>query len=179
MPEATTPDTAPILALPVVGRRAEGYLRPLGAGVAGSVIDLPALSQEDVGIVESTTGRVPSLDPSARLAVDRTRLAYERTMLAWIRTGTSLITFGFGVYKFFQIERKPSAQDYLIGPHEFGLILVGTGLVALALAALEYRQNIRSLGTDYLGKQSWMPIAFAGLIAALGILAFVVMLLRQ
>lgn len=38
------------------------------------------------------------------LAVGRTRLAYERTMMAWVRTATSLIIFGFSIYKFFQIE---------------------------------------------------------------------------
>jgi putative membrane protein len=41
---------------------------------------------------------------ATRLAVDRTRLAYERTLMAWIRTAISLITFGFTIYKFFQIE---------------------------------------------------------------------------
>ena len=40
------------------------------------------------------------------LALERTRIAYERTMMAWIRTATSLITFGFSVYKFFEIEMK-------------------------------------------------------------------------
>ena len=43
-------------------------------------------------------------DTGTRLAIDRTRLAYERTMMAWIRTATSLITFGFSVYKFFQLD---------------------------------------------------------------------------
>jgi uncharacterized membrane protein YidH (DUF202 family) len=38
------------------------------------------------------------------LAVERTRVAYDRTMLAWTRTATSLITFGFTIYKFFQID---------------------------------------------------------------------------
>jgi uncharacterized membrane protein YidH (DUF202 family) len=41
-----------------------------------------------------------------RLALERTRVAYDRTMMAWIRTATSLITFGFGIYKFFQLELK-------------------------------------------------------------------------
>jgi putative membrane protein len=130
-------------------------------------------------MADSTTDNARGLDVSTRLAIDRTRIAYERTMLAWIRTGTSLITFGFGVYKFFQIERKPGAQDYLIGSQGFGLILVSLGLVALAFSTLEYQQNLRSLGVDYLSKQSWLPIVFAGLLATLGILAFVVMLFRQ
>ena len=43
-------------------------------------------------------------DRSVNLAADRTRLAYERTMMAWTRTATSLSTFGFTIYKFFQIE---------------------------------------------------------------------------
>ena len=45
------------------------------------------------------------LDQSTKLAFDRTWVAYERTMLAWVRTATSLITFGFSIYKFFQILR--------------------------------------------------------------------------
>ena len=43
-----------------------------------------------------------TLDNSTKLAYDRTRLAYERTLMAWVRTGTSLITFGFTIYKFFE-----------------------------------------------------------------------------
>jgi putative membrane protein len=46
------------------------------------------------------------LDTSTRLAYDRTRLAYENTMMAWVRTATSLITFGFSIYKFFQFDIK-------------------------------------------------------------------------
>ena len=38
------------------------------------------------------------------LSAERTRLLYERTMMSWIRTATTLITFGFTLYKFFQIE---------------------------------------------------------------------------
>jgi putative membrane protein len=130
-------------------------------------------------MAESPPEDAHPLDRATWLAVERTRVAYERTMLAWIRTGTSLITFGFSVYKFFQIERKPSAQDYLIGSQEFGLILVAIGVAALALATVEYRRNMHSLHADYLGRQSRLPVVFAGLIATLGIVAFVVMLYRQ
>jgi putative membrane protein len=118
-------------------------------------------------------------DLSTRLAIERTRLACERTALAWVRTGTSMITFGFGVYKLFQIERPPGARERLIGSQEFGLILVSIGLAALVLSTLEYRRNMRSLVIDYLGKQGRLTLVFSGLIAALGVLAFVVMLFRQ
>jgi putative membrane protein len=130
-------------------------------------------------MTEPTKPSAGGPDLSTQLAFDRTRVAFERTMLSWIRTGTSLITFGFGVYKFFQIEQKPEAQDYIIGAQQFGLILVGIGLVALALGALEYRQNMRELSAGYAGKPSWLVMMFGGSIAALGIAAFVVMLIRQ
>jgi putative membrane protein len=42
------------------------------------------------------------LDASTRLAAQRARLAQERTLMAWIRTSTSLIAFGFTIFKFFQ-----------------------------------------------------------------------------
>ena len=58
-----------------------------------------------------TEHSTPALDTSTRLAFDRTRVAYERTMMAWIRTATSLVTFGFAVYKFFQIDAPSSSGE--------------------------------------------------------------------
>ncbi len=37
---------------------------------------------------------------------DKTFLAYTRTLLAWIRTSTSLLTFGFAIYKLLQQEAE-------------------------------------------------------------------------
>ena len=45
-----------------------------------------------------------ALDTGTRLALDRTHLAHERTLMAWVRTATSLISFGFTIYKFFSFE---------------------------------------------------------------------------
>ena len=53
------------------------------------------------------------LDPSTRLAANRTRLAHERTLMAWIRTCASLIAFGFTIY---QIFRYLAATDRLADP---------------------------------------------------------------
>ncbi len=68
----------------------------------------------------------PPIGRSTMLAFERTRVAYERTMMAWIRTATSLITFGFSVYKFFEFEMKgnPSLQTMVVGPRGFGLTLI-------------------------------------------------------
>jgi len=123
------------------------------------------------------TGSSPDL--STRLALDRTRVAYDRTMLAWIRTATSLITFGFGVYKLFQIlPAGTEPRSHIIGAHEFGLLLVVIGLLSLLVATFEYRHNMRTLGADYAKSARSLSVIVAGLVALLGILAFITMLFR-
>jgi hypothetical protein len=56
---------------------------------------------------------------------------------------------------------------------------VGIGLVALTLGTLEYKRNMQGLGPRYAGRPGWPPMLFAGSIAILGVLAFIVMLMRQ
>ena len=129
---------------------------------------------------EETPKSVRRFDNATELAFDRTRAAYERTMMSWIRTATSLITFGFSIYKFFQIEAlNHERQNRLIGPRDFALILVSIGLLSLVLATLEHRQNLRTLGAQYAGKQRSLAVLVAALISLLGILAFIAMIFRQ
>jgi putative membrane protein len=131
-------------------------------------------------VAEQTSQSAPALDNSTRLAFDRTRAAYERTMMAWIRTATSLITFGFTIYKFFQIEAPArEQQNRLIGPRGFAFILVAIGLFSLILATLEHRQNIRTLGAQYSGKLRSLAVLVAGLISILGIFALFAIMFRQ
>jgi putative membrane protein len=120
------------------------------------------------------------LDRSTELAFARTRAAYERTMMSWIRTATSLITFGFTIYKLFQLEGLGRAQPgHLIGPREFAFLLVSLGLISLLLATVEHRQNIRTLGAQYPGNQRSLAALLAGLISILGIVALLAMIVRQ
>jgi len=130
-------------------------------------------------MAEQTSQSAPALDVSTRLAFDRTRAAYERTMMAWIRTATSLITFGFSIYKFFQIEEPAGRPNRLIGPRGFAFMLVSVGLFSLTIATFEYRQNIRTLGAQYAGKPRSLAVLVAALISILGILALVVIIFRQ
>src|SRR5262245_25244070 len=98
------------------------------------------------------TTSAADLPAATKLAVDRTRLAYERTLMAWVRTAMCLIAFGFTIYKFFQYlrERQPvAANEGLIGPRGFALIMIGIGLTALILATVEHRRNIEVLRTEY------------------------------
>ena len=117
------------------------------------------------------------MEKSTQLAYDRTLLAYERTMQAWIRTATSLITFGFSVYKLTDVfATTPGQRARLGGPQEFGTILVFIGFFALAMAVVVYRQSMRALRMEY-GKHSQsLSLWLAGIIAILGIFALVTML---
>jgi inner membrane protein YidH len=104
------------------------------------------------------------MDTSTALAVDRTRLAYERTLMAWVRTAMSLISFGFTIYKFFQFDLakvRPAHADYTIGPREFALLMIFTGLVALLLSFIQHTHAMRTIRATY-GPQ---PRSVAGVIA--------------
>lgn len=120
------------------------------------------------------------VDTSTKLAYERTRLAYERTMQAWIRTATSLITFGFSVYKFFQLERPPGfKQTSIIGSREFGEILVLLGIGSLVLATIEYRGRERELEKQWPHeRRRSLAIWLAGAMSILGVLALISMFVR-
>lgn len=123
------------------------------------------------------------VDSSTKLAVDRTRLAYERTMMAWIRTGISLITFGFSIYKFFQIEfaKSTSRNEGAFGSANFALLMIATGLVAILIATLEHRRDLKTLKSNYptVHVSRSLAAAFAALIAILGIVALTAVILRK
>ena len=119
-------------------------------------------------------------DRSTELAFARTCAAYERTMMAWVRTATSLITFGFSVYKFFQIEAPRGVErSRLIGPRQFAIALVSIGLFSLVFATLEYFQNMRMLRAEYPRTPRSLAIVVAGLLSMLGIVALVLMIFRK
>src|SRR4051794_26844875 len=121
----------------------------------------------------------PKLDLSTRLAIDRTVAAHERTMLAWVRTATSLISFGFTIYKFFQFERHgQEAEHHLIGPTQFSVLMVLTVLAALWLSAVEYRASLDRLReVDPAVPRSRLG-GLAALIGLLGAVALLAMIFR-
>jgi putative membrane protein len=117
---------------------------------------------------------------STKLALDRTRLAYERTLMAWVRTATSLISFGFTIYKFFQFlrEKQAPAADGVIGPRGFALLMIGIGLTALLLATIEHRQYRQQFQAEF-GAQPYSLAAFvAALVGVLGVMGLLSVLLR-
>jgi len=128
------------------------------------------------------TGSVPSLPDSTRLAVDRTRLAHERTLMAWVRTATSLISFGFTIYKFFQTlraEENGEHVSHLIGSRGYGLLMISIGLVALLLATWQHRRDVEALRREYGEVPYSLATVIAGLICGLGLLSLLLVLWRQ
>jgi putative membrane protein len=108
---------------------------------------------------------------STQLAIDRTRLAHDRTMLSWVRTATSLITFGFSVYKFFSLEIKEPPEGVLLGSRGFGILMIVTGLTSLLLATIQHRRDrnlLKELDPDTPRSEA---AALAAFIAILGIVA--------
>jgi putative membrane protein len=111
-----------------------------------------------------------------QLAVERTYLAHERNLMAWTRTATSLITFGFTLFKFFEYlhqngQGEQPAQAF--GARTFGLIMMGIGATLLTLATIQHWWEMRRLrAADHAYSHFPFALILAGLITALGILGF-------
>ena len=87
----------------------------------------------------------------------RTRMSADRTLMSWVRTGVSMIGFGFTIVQFF--ERLNDMEGVAAAAQPFaaryvGLVLIGAGVVALAVSSLQYRATIR-----YLWQEDFAAIA--------------------
>jgi putative membrane protein len=119
-----------------------------------------------------------TMETSTRLAYDRTYLAHERTQMAWARTSMALISFGFGIAKFYQyLQETQGARAPHMGPRTVGMLMISIGLVALVSANVQHRRALTALRAECPG----LPLSTAGGTAAvimlLGIVAFVIALL--
>jgi putative membrane protein len=127
-----------------------------------------------------TLDKEVSANTSTTLAVDRTRLAHDRTLMAWVRTATSLISFGFTIYKFFQYmhEQEPRAREGRIGPRQYATLMIVIGIVALVIATLQHRRDMRALRAHYPEVPYSMATILAGLISILGVVALLAVVFR-
>jgi putative membrane protein len=121
------------------------------------------------------------MDVSARLSFERTMLSHERTLMAWIRTATSLITFGFTLYKFFELEAAgqiKSRPHQIFGPREFAILMIGIGLMGLAFAAMDNRRHRNNMRRSGLKAPMSYTTVVAVLIAVLGFVALFSVIFR-
>jgi putative membrane protein len=139
-----------------------------------------------ISMAEDQPGPFVKADASTKLALTRTLLAHDRTMLAWVRTATALIGFGFSIQQFFRIARQDTVQpDRLLGPNEFGFLMILIGLIALLLQTLQNHSAIRELRMQYPASAGFqhIPISraqiLAALIALLGLFAIIVIFFRM
>jgi len=130
-------------------------------------------------MTDSVQPRTEKINATTKLAVDRTRLAHERTLMAWVRTAISLISFGFTIYKFFQIERA-GKQDGGFSATGFSVLMIVFGLVSLLMATLQHRRELNALRAEYpeIPPRSLARV-LAALISVLGILALTTVVLRR
>ena len=117
------------------------------------------------------------MDTGTKLSYERTFLAYERTQMAWVRTSLALISFGFGIAKFFQYlsEIQDSHGPYM-GPRTVGMIMIAIALVGLALASVQHRRALQALRSECPGLPRSTTGGVAWAIMALGVVSFMVAL---
>jgi putative membrane protein len=122
-----------------------------------------------------------TVDAGTQLAIERTWLAHERTTMAWVRTAASLISFGFTIYKFFQLEMHGAerAHQVLIGPRGFALLMISIGLVALVMSAIQHGQAMKRMKASGGETPRSVAAVVAWLVAGLGIVAILAVGFRQ
>ena len=118
---------------------------------------------------------------STDLAVDRTRLAHDRTLMAWVRTSASLISFGFTIYKFFQYMKDDGRviQERAFGPPQFALFLITIGLIALVLATIQQRREMKLMRAHYTHVPYSLATVVGALVGLLGVFTFAAVIFGQ
>lgn len=125
---------------------------------------------------QEVDGKPATAPDQMALALERTYLAHERTLMAWTRTATSLITFGFTLYKFFEYLHASGGTiraQQVVGARTFGLIMIGIGVLTLFVACLQHRAQMRRLNSYFPDAPFSLALLLASLIACLGLLGFI------
>jgi putative membrane protein len=132
---------------------------------------------------EADTSRPPE-SIQAHLAWIRTRMALETTLAGWVRTASALIAFGFAIVQFFENYNVPQGPAGNHLARYLGLVLIGIGSVATAIAVWEYRRVRNYLeGEAFQGiagvpgmRRVYPAVVVAILLCLIGLLAFITIL---
>lgn len=110
------------------------------------------------------------------LAKERNRAAAERTLMAWIRTSLSLISFGFGIDRIVTALHGLNEPRNVVGlSRTIGLCFIAIGVLALLVAALNHRQDLRRIDRGDFTYASRLSLSLVVAIALIivGVFAFV------
>jgi putative membrane protein len=132
-------------------------------------------------ITGDVAGASAPLPSTNELAMERNRLAMDRTMMAWVRTATSLISFGFTIYKFFEYMTQSGqarADGRSIGAREFGMLMIAAGVITLAIATFEHYRAMREFRRISGRKVYSLATVPAALISVLGLAALIAVWFR-
>lgn len=122
-------------------------------------------------------------DTSTELAKERTRAAADRTLMAWIRTALSLISFGFGVGKVFDLLDTAYPEKHLDPLHASLLVaisLVILGMLSLLGAIIQYWQMLKRLEREAFTYKSSraLTVGVAVLLLLIGLFALIGIIVR-
>jgi len=74
------------------------------------------------------------------MSFQRTRLSADRTLMSVIRTSLSLISFGFTIFQVFQKLHESNVITNAAAPRNFGVVLVGLGILMLVIGIIYHLQ---------------------------------------
>ena len=87
-----------------------------------------------------------------------------------------------GQDKFFEFQSGKgeiaTGSSRLLSPREFAMVMIGTGLVALALSTIDYRRNMKRIDAEYGPSERSVAMVTAVIVSGMGLVAFVVALVR-
>ena len=124
------------------------------------------------------------------MSFQRTRMSADRTLMSVMRTSLSLISFGFTIFQVFEKARDHKLIAHAAAPRNFGVALVGLGILMLIggiiyhlqfmIGLREQRKAMTALGLIH--GQSHFPVSLtlitAVILLLVGVSAIVSMIFQ-
>ena len=124
------------------------------------------------------TGTASRPSPSKRdfLAAGRTAMAAGRSFTGWTTTGTTIIAFGFTIYRYIMSLSEGLTRNDALG---VGLFLIGIGTAVMLYGIADYWKTMRELHQDYGVQFRKTRLLFGLLMAGFGVFLFFTILIRN